>query len=380
MTTDIPASPVPPTSGPGLLLGSTEDFLGAVPYLMGFHPADSLIVIGLRGRRITGRLHLTVRWDLPLVAEAFDQIVPLLRKEGITRVIVVGYGPGPLVTPAVDAVTPLLRRSGVTLIDALRVEEGRYWSYTCSRSDCCPAGGTPYEREANAIAAQATVHGLVALPDRETLERLLDPVGGAARAAMRRTTARITRELLDRLARCEDIDGFAAEFVANGMFRVRGAIGTYASGGRLDDEQAARLGLELAVTRIRDEAWALITDETHDVHRRLWQDLTRRLEPRFVPPAASLLGVAAWRDGDCALAGIALTRARDIDPGYSMANLLTHALHHLLPPHVLKGRMPSPEELDREMGSPQAAWLLPMVALLEEPEALALEEPEASAG
>ncbi|WP_406313061.1 DUF4192 domain-containing protein [Streptosporangium sp. NBC_01639] len=366
MTTDIPA---PANPQPHLLLGSTEDVLGAVPYLVGFHPADSLIVIGLKGSPPRGRLHLTVRWDLPLVAPGLGQIITLLRKERIGQVIVIGYGPGPLVTPAMDAALTLLRRGDVTIVDALRAENGRYWSFICSRSDCCPADGTPYEQEATMIAAEAVAHGLVALPDRETLEHSLDSVGGSARLAMRQATARVTEELRGRLAGCTDLEGFAAEFVADGVARVRGAIAVYARGGRLDDEQVARLGLDLAVIRVRDEAWALLTDDTHDVHRRLWQDLTRRLEPRFVPPAASLLGVAAWCDGDSALAGIAVIRACEIAPGYSMANLLRHALHHLLPPHVLRARMPSPEELDEEMGSPRMAWLLPMIALLEEPEA-----------
>ncbi|MFJ2032740.1 DUF4192 domain-containing protein [Streptosporangium sp. NPDC087985] len=378
MTTDIPALPVPPDSQPHLLLGSTEDVLGAVPYLAGFHPAESLVLIGLKGRPPRGRLHLTVRWDLPLTASGLGQIITLLRKERVGQVIVIGYGPGPLVTPAVDVAVVLLRQGGVTLVDVLRVENGRYWSYICSRPDCCPADGTPYEQGASAIAAEATVHGLVALPDRETLERSLDPFDGAARLAMRQATARVTEELRGRLAGCEDLGGFATEFVADGVARVRAAIATYAAGERLDDDQAVRLGLDLAVIRIRDEAWALAANAANDVHRRLWQDLTRRLEPRFVPPAASLLGVVAWCAGDSALAGIALIRACEIDPGYSMAKLLMHALHHLLPPQVLRERMPSPEELDQEMGSPRKAWLLPVISLLEEPETA--EKPEAPAG
>jgi hypothetical protein len=186
---------------------------------------------------------------------------------------------------------------------------------------------------------------------------------------MRGVTGRVAQELRRRIAGCDDSDGLAAELVADGTARVRAAIGVYAAGGRLDDEQAARLGFDLAVIRIRDEAWALITDDAHDAHRRLWQDLTRRLEPRFVPPAASLLGMVAWRDGDSALASVALARAHEADPGYSMANLLTDALRCLLPPHVLKDRMPSPEELDLQMGVPRTSWLLPMVVLLEEPSA-----------
>ncbi|MBB5966855.1 DUF4192 domain-containing protein [Planomonospora venezuelensis] len=370
MTTETPgpdpSAPGLPAEPPGLLLASTQDVLGAVPYLLGFHPGDSLIVIGLRGDPPRGRVHLTVRWDLPLAAPAPGRILPLLRKEEITQVIAVGYGPGPLVTPAADAVIALLRGSGIAVLDVLRAHDGRYWSYLCQAAECCPPSGTPYDREAGPIAAQATVHGLVALPDRRTLERSLAPAGGRERTAMRRATARATAELRARLAGCRDVDGLAAELVADGVARVHGAIAAYASGGRIDDEQAARLGLGLAVIRIRDEAWALITDDTCDAHVRLWRDLTRRLEPRFAAPAASLLGMAAWRGGDCALAGIALARALDADPGYSMAHLLMQALRHLLPPHALKERMPSPEELDQEMGGARAAWLLPVIALLEE--------------
>ncbi|MFB9723970.1 DUF4192 domain-containing protein [Planobispora longispora] len=355
-----------PAAWPGLLLGSTEDLLGAVPYLLGFHPADSLVVIGLKGTPPRGRLHLTARWDLPLAVPGSGRIVSLLDKEEITRAVVVGYGPGSLVTPAADAVITSFRESRITLLDVLRVEDGRYWSYLCSRADCCPPAGLPYDRENSVIAAQATVHGLVALPDRAALERSLAPLGGPERVAMSRVTARVLEELRGRLAECGDADRFAAEFVADGIARVREAVAAYAAGGRLDDERAARLGIDLAVIRVRDEAWALIAEKDREVHHRLWHDLTRRLEPGFAAPAASLLAMAAWCRGDSALAGIALARARDADPGYSMANLLTQALHHMLPPSALNDRMPNSEELDQEMGDPRASWLLPMAALLRE--------------
>ncbi|MFD0665390.1 DUF4192 domain-containing protein [Thermocatellispora tengchongensis] len=118
--------------------------------------------------------------------------------------------------------------------------------------------------------------------------------------------------------------------------------------------------------RVRDEAWTLMSDATLRTHLALWQDLTRRLEPRFVPPVASLLGLAAWRDGNSAFAGIALRRALAIDPGYSMARLLMHALQHFLSPAALADRMPGPAELDETMGTPRMSWLLPMVGILNE--------------
>ena len=56
-----------------------------MPYLLGFHPAESLIVIGLEGEPPKGRLHLTVRWDLPLAAPGLGQIIPLFRKRESPR-------------------------------------------------------------------------------------------------------------------------------------------------------------------------------------------------------------------------------------------------------------------------------------------------------
>ena len=103
-----------------MVLTSPADLLCAVPYLVGFHPAESLVVTGFTGRPPDGRLRLTTRWDLPLVPGALDLVVPLLAREGVTQVMIAGFGPGALVTPAMDAVVPMLREAGVDVVEALR--------------------------------------------------------------------------------------------------------------------------------------------------------------------------------------------------------------------------------------------------------------------
>jgi len=351
-----------------MVLTSPADLLCAVPYLVGFHPAESLVVTGFTGRPPDGRLRLTTRWDLPLVPGALDLVVPLLAREGVTQVMIAGFGPGALVTPAMDAVVPMLREAGVDVVEALRAEGGRYWSYLCRDVRCCPPEGVPYDARSSAIAAEATVHGMVALPDRHSLRRSLTPVDGRERASMRRATARATAEFRRRLAAADRPDDFAAEFVAAGMARVRHALRVHRAGGRLGDDEAARLGLDLAVIRVRDEAWILIDDDTIGAHLELWRDLARRLEPRFTPPAASLLGAAAWRNGECALAGLAVERALGADPGYTMARLLLEGLRNLVSPDVLRSGMPTSEDLDRQMGRPIAAWLDPLRALVGDPD------------
>src|SRR4051794_41800677 len=52
----------PPSDVPVLRLSSSDDVLAAVPYLLGFHPERSLVVLGLAGPK--GRLGVTMRMDL----------------------------------------------------------------------------------------------------------------------------------------------------------------------------------------------------------------------------------------------------------------------------------------------------------------------------
>ncbi|SDM85834.1 DUF4192 domain-containing protein [Nonomuraea jiangxiensis] len=365
-----PAPPPIPTPHPALApaaalgpdncltLTSPTDILSAVPYLVGFHPAKSLIVIGLD----RGQAKVVARWNVPLPPGTLTPLSLLFEREGVTEIVIVGYGPGEAVTPAVDEARLLAAKTGIHVGEALRAHEGRYWSYVCDVPTCCPAEGTPYDPTTSKIAAEATLRGLVALPDRETLERTVAPLTGPVRMAMRRATTEAIAEFRTDLTNATNLDTFASQFIADGLARVRSALETHEEGGRLTDPEAAKLGLAITITRVRDEAWTLMQDS----HVHLWKDLTRRLQPCFTPPAASLLAMAAWRAGNSVQATIALERALTIDPAYSMANLLMHALQNLLSPNILRGRLPTPTELDAAMGTPHAAWLLPLVNLLDE--------------
>ena len=127
----------PHTKGrPGMTrvrLSSPADVLAAVPHLLGFHPARSLVVIGAGGPR--GRIRLGFRYDLPDPPDAgaarriADHAVAVLAGRRATTVIAVGYGRGSLVTPVIDAFAAAARRGGLAPRELLRAEDGRYWSY-----------------------------------------------------------------------------------------------------------------------------------------------------------------------------------------------------------------------------------------------------------
>ncbi|RJL34684.1 DUF4192 domain-containing protein [Bailinhaonella thermotolerans] len=351
-----------------MVLGSPADVLAAIPYLVGFHPEESLVLVAMDGCGPGRRLVLTVRTDLPLQDGWDRRLLPVLEREGVEHVILAGYGPEALVTPATHTVIRRLGEAGVGVREALRAQDGRYWSYMCRSASCCPPEGSAYDVASSRVAAQATVAGLVALPDRAALARTVAPAEGLTRASMREATAREIAAFRTALAEAADPADFTAAFVAEGLAAVRDAIARAEAGDRLADDEAARLGLHLAVMRVRDEAWLLTDAAEHATHATLWSDLTHRLEAPFVPPAASLLAIASWQRGACTLAATAVDRALSINPRYMLARLLMHGLQACLPPAVVTAPMTT-TALNATMGSPHPTWLTPLLSLLPPPEA-----------
>ena len=133
--------------------------------------------------------------------------------------------------------------------------------------------------------------------------------------------------------------------VLEGLSAVADALRTYRDGGKIaTDDQVAWLSLSLARLRVRDDAWARMEPGYRDAHTRLWTDVVRRAEPGYLPAPASLLAFTAWQCGNGALANLALGRALDADPGYSMALLLRDTIDAGAPPSLARLPM-TPEEV-----------------------------------
>ncbi len=133
--------------------------------------------------------------------------------------------------------------------------------------------------------------------------------------------------------------------IDDGLQAVSQAISAYRSGDQITGhDEIAWLALTLTDLRVRDDAWARMDPEYTDAHLRLWTDLVRRAEPSYTPAPASLLAFTAWQAGNGALANIAITRALEADPGYSLALLLRDALAAGLPPSAARPPM-TPEEV-----------------------------------
>lgn len=319
------------------LIRGPAELLQAIPYLLGFHPQRSLVLVGLH----EGMLVVTARLDLAetergsLVGHTLAAIV----RGGASTVIAAVYGD----TAGRDALGMLPGRQLVEMIlgeaaavdcevaDVLLVVEGRWWSLVCTQPGCCPDEGRAVLAAPSEFAAAATVEGRVALPDRDAVEALLHPLPDEVRCA------------LDPLIEQCEHAAVAAVLAGNGPRADRSVKRALFAAAResaqpqwtgIDDAGAARFGVALSAIPIRDAVWIAIDTGRLD-GRALWRELARRLPGPYDAGPLFLFGWASWRAGDGTLAGIAAERAVGSDPDYTAADLLLAALAHGVDPRRL---------------------------------------------
>jgi hypothetical protein len=105
-------------------------------------------------------------------------------------------------------------------------------------------------------------------------------------------------------------------------------------GGELPEPRMARFAAALRRVEVRDRVWTALDDGRlpGDV---LWRHMATVLPDPFSAPPLFLVGWAAWRRGNGALAMIAAERALEADPGYGAADLLLSAISNAVDPRML---------------------------------------------
>lgn len=326
-----PASPPVTACAPEVLrLSDPAGVLTAVPYLVGFEPHASLVVLALRGPR--AQVGLTLRVDLDggssaaLTGEVARHIAANLRGAHPRAAIAVVYDDGPR-PELVAALRSRLRGHGVRLLNVLRVTGGRWWSEDpCGDLSCCPPEGSPVPRPDQAgaspsvtlAAATLVADGRAVLADRATLEQQLDPDPRADHEAVRQ--AMLDPGSHDR---------------ATTLRRLRRAARAAAAGRRLSDVAIGRLAAGLRPIPVRDEVLSLVIDSDAASIRELFVQLVRRLPPPDDAQAAAMLAWVAHAEGSGALANVAVDRALAGLPEYGLARLVEAGLRGGLPPERL---------------------------------------------
>lgn len=301
------------------------DMFALLPALFGFKPAESLIVITTHGER--HRIGFSLRVDLPNSDKVVDAAlaaathVQAHRPDGVL-LLAISSTPEPA-GALVDVLRDILH--DLPVLEAARADGERYWSYLCDVESCCPAEGRVYGDRSSEVVAQAILDGDEILPNREALVRRFAPITGSARNASDHATEQVVSE------RLRSPDG--SEHLARGMAQVTSIVDRLLGKRRHPNAaEAAIFTVWVAEISIRDELWIRIDRADAKDWLRFLTKMAQRAVPPFEPAVLSLAAFAAWMSGDGAQASIALDRALQSDPDYSLAQLLGSVLESGISP------------------------------------------------
>lgn len=328
-------SPLPdPAPDPRLTfrVRGPDDLIALAPVVIGFHPADSVVMLASDGDR-----PFHARVDLPPRAAPIDEVADLAemllapaRRNGIRALAFVFFSDD---ERAVRRVWSALRRgtdeARIKVQDVLRVDGRRYYPLLAGAP--LREVGVAYDVSSHPFLAQAVLHGLVVEKDRAALVASLDPDQDAQREV---ETALVHAGLSDR-----DPPRTGADRRRWGEW-VRVLVGRHVEARtRASADEVGRIAWAVQDLRVRDAAWGLIARPGARAHQEFWLDVARRVPEALVPAPAALVGWAAWQAGNGALAWIAVDRCREVAPGYGMAAILAGCLERAVPPDSLEGEL-----------------------------------------
>lgn len=307
-------------------LTSPHDLIAAIPFLIGYHPVDSLVVVSIKDNCIGMAMRVDYPIDLPTAA--YDLLASHLHREGSTGALLVAYVPsgrsdGEAVLSDLAAA---LDRIDLKVDESLLIQDGRYRSTMCSDVQCCPPNGRDVPAiDSSRIAMEHVVAGR-AMPFAN-LEALTESISPLVVADDEKWIARVSKfavpEKSDNLTKLQ----------RDGATAVIDLAGEFALGRGGDDlELIARVIGRLSDFQVRDFALGTHTEEDIDNFFLMWRHLMRMAPPGFVAPIASLFAALAYESGDGALAHRALDRALADTNGYSLALLLRRVFTAGWPP------------------------------------------------
>lgn len=341
---ELPGPPGVPADAPRLVVRGPDCLPAVVPHLLGFHPDDSVVVLGLFEPG-TSQVRVTLRIDLPpedddgsgwaaLVPAFHRAAAPWRRCWWSTRQPgrIRGARASRLPLPhraVVDTAADLLAAGGVRALDAVCVVDDRMRSYWCLDQVCCPPEGraVPGQR---AAAHRCRVRGRGAARRRAPVaawSSSSNPGPTTTRSARRSTTASWGCVPMSRSNGVAEVESFllGLSILGVGTDQPNLLATLVAQASSLCEWVRPRDLLMRALSVDADPA-ILRTARTVLVEAVRCAPFTE------AAPVASLLAVCAWLSGDGASVRAALDRAAAADPTYSLATLLTAALDSGLPP------------------------------------------------
>jgi hypothetical protein len=307
-------------------LTSAHDLITAVPFLIGFHPTDSIVLISIKDEAIG----LAMRIDLPteLDSDAIELLAHHFLREEAQSALLVAYMPdsrddGDSLLISLGAG---LIRSGIDIQESIVVRGGRYRSIICRDASCCPAMGVSIPIiEESEIAAEHVVAG-IPMP-YANISDLAETISADPSSLELQWSDEVNRFYI-----AEDSEELRA-LRRDGVETMDLLVDEYRVGHGLTDRiLAARMIGRMSDVQVRDYALGVHGEDTYDLYFTMWRELLRLAPRGFVAPIACIVAAMAYEGGDGALAQKALDRAFADDEKYPLAQLLRRVFNAGWPP------------------------------------------------
>jgi len=307
-------------------LTSPHDLLAAIPFLIGYHPIDSLVLVSIKEDCVG----MAMRIDYPIDQSeaAFDLCATHISADEADGALIVAYQPlGRSDGEQVLAqTTAALSRAGVAIYESILIAEGSYRSVLCHDMTCCPLEGRLVPPlDSTRIAMESVVAG--------------HPMPFATfadlGASVRSNLLAHEEQWLDRVQNSfvDPTDSNLNDLQRDGATAVIDLANDFiAHGISTDQDLIAHVLGRLSEIQVRDFALGSHDGESADGYRTMWMHLLRSAPPGFIAPVACLAAAIAYEYGDGALARAAVDRALTDAPTYSLALLLQRVFSAGWPP------------------------------------------------
>ena len=300
---------------------SPEDLLSAIPFLLGYHPDNSLVLLGLNGANGES-IDLAMRVDFPKEVD-LDEIELLadhLVRNNSRAVMLCAYLPagndgGEELLGALQEACEL---RAIELRESIIVHEGRW------RSLVNPGPSRPMpEISESRIAAEQVVGGRQ-MP-RANIEEVKNGISALPTPC----------EILAAMEQIPEIDYEGEE--VNSLQRVgaRAILRLIKNGLEFFDNEPdviAMILIRLRDLQVRDFAIGLLNNENIETLGSIWLQLFRIAPVGYRAPIGCIYAQLCYERGDGGLAHRVLDRVLEDDASYSLALLLRRAFAAGWPP------------------------------------------------
>lgn len=303
------------------------DLVSAVPFLIGYHPENSLVVIAVK----EDALEMAMRVDMPNTETpegAFDLLASHLVKQEAIGALAIAYSDDRENNERVlREMGQAIEKTDIQVRELLEVFNGKFRSVICSDESCCPVSGNDLPDFKSAqITAEQVANGKP-LPF-ETSDDLV-----ASLSSNELATDKDFHDLVNSIIKAGNAINkgeFPNEYQRKGAEALNEMQLLFSLESEISNELKARVIAGVQDIQVRDFALGIFNDS--EMGKNFYLSLFKSAPKELAHPLASLASAYAYESGEGALAQRLLDKAIEADPEYSLSKLLRRVFSSGWPP------------------------------------------------